>query len=112
VSLHKWLSEPNVAADILIIGKAFAAKSGGGRARIASLLPCLFGFHGPTKVSAGFHGPGIRTNVEFIRATLQNPMDVYIGWLPMPGASEREVLDRESKLTEQLQPRYNVCGKG
>mgnify|MGYP002401930092 CR=1 FL=1 len=107
VSVHGWSGEPNRTAEILVIGKAYAIKSGGVRSRVASLLPCLFGFHGPTKTSAGFHRPGIRTNVEFIRAAMQNPMDLYIAWLSMPGASEQQVLAREAELTKQLQPRYN-----
>lgn len=101
-----WSGEPPY--NPLCAGKSYAMNSGGLRFRIGDFVASVCGIHGKL---AGRHGEGIRINEEYCRKGGNNPLDIFIAWLPMPGVSEAELDAAETELIRELQPIYNKLKK-
>ena len=83
---------------------------------MGDLISSLCGFHGASKTSAGRHVEGARISTDYCRVsaqnpTLRNPLDAFIAWLPMPGASAVQLDKAETELILLTNPAYNIAKK-
>src|SRR5229473_4059269 len=107
---RRWSGPLCDMAESLYVGKAYAAASGGLRGRLGDFVSSLLGFHGPLKTSGGRHNGGITVNL-LCRNAARNPLELFLAWFPMPEASEQQVLDKERKLIDKLNPICNRTGE-
>lgn len=102
VTERAWRDTPTSASGPVYVGESSLL-----RGRIGDLISSACGFHGTL---VGRHSGGITISDQCC-VHGQNPLELYLAWLPMPAVSTEERTVKEDELIATLQPRCNKRGQ-